>query len=147
MKTVNLITNFLLNMFSQKADFLIIICITLPSSNIIGQQAGNPVYGQDYSYGKQEVTGNLYLSDSTFLIEASVMSNVKADEYVVTFGVDEEAATLKECNEKIEKRIQAFAADLVRMGIPVRDIYVDMTTQNKIYDYKVSGQMAEQILK
>jgi uncharacterized protein YggE len=47
----------------------------------------------------------------------------------------------------MDKRIQAFASDLVKMGIPVRDIYADMTTQNKIYDYKVTGQMAEQYVK
>ncbi|HUR31383.1 MAG TPA: SIMPL domain-containing protein [Saprospiraceae bacterium] len=119
----------------------------LPVTFLYSQQSGNSAYGQNYSYGKQAATGNLYLSDSTFLIEANVMSNTKADEYVVTFGLDEEASTLKECNEKMEKRIQSFAADLVRMGIPVRDIYVDMTTQNKIYDYKVTGQMAEQYVK
>ena len=144
---MSLTKNILAENLLQRANPVLFFCIVLPFTFVYSQKAGNSVYGQNYSYGKQAGTGNLYISDSTFLIEASVMSNVKADEYVVTFGVDEEAATLKECNEKIEKRIQAFAADLVRKGIPLRDIYVDMTTQNKIYDYKISGQIAEQIVK
>lgn len=118
-------------------------------SFIYAQQGGNSVYGQGYNqtYGKEDLAGNLYLSDSTFIIEGNVLLNVIADEYVVTFGLEEESSTLKEANDRIEKRIQGFIADLTKMGIPGTNIYTDMTTQNKIYDFKVNENLAEQYLK
>lgn len=118
---------------------------------IHAQLSGNIVYGKNhnesYNTDRNRHSNMVYLSDSTFVIEAAVLANVLADNYVVTFGVSEEAATVKECNETIEKRIRAFVADLNKMGYPESDIYVDMTTQNKIYAYTTKGNVAEQYLK
>ncbi|MBK9981765.1 MAG: SIMPL domain-containing protein [Saprospiraceae bacterium] len=114
---------------------------------VYGQQSGNSVYGQGYTKGKMPGKETLYLSDSTFIIEASVLQNVIADGYVATFGLAEEATTLKECNEKIDKRIKDFTSQLTKMGVAKTDIYVDMTSQNKVYDYKITGEVAEEYLQ
>ena len=115
--------------------------------NLTAQQSGNSVYGQGYQNGKYPGKETLYLSDSTFIIEANVLLNVIADGYVATFGLAEEAATLKECNEKIDKRIKSFTNELTKMGVAKTDIYVDMTSQNKVYDYKINGDLAEEYLQ
>ncbi len=124
---------------------IILFCIVCMTAH--GQQSGNSVYGQGYSKGKFPGKETLYLSDSTFIIEASVVQNVIADGYVATFGLAEEAPTLKECNEKIDKRIKDFTSQLSKMGVAKTDIYVDMTSQNKVYDYKITGELAEEYLQ
>ena len=127
--------------------FFISLVFSILTINVSAQQSGNSVYGQGYVNGKYPGKETLYLSDSTFIIEASVLLNVIADGYVAVFGVAEEAATLKECNEKIDKRIKSFINELTKMDVPKADIYVDMTSQNKIYDYKMNGDMAEEFLQ
>jgi uncharacterized protein YggE len=113
------------------------------------QHSGNSVIGQNY-YSKQEIAphtiGKLYLSDSSFLVGANVLANVIADNYVVTFGISDSATTLKEANSRIDSRIQNFIASLIKMGIAKTDIYVDMTTQTEIADYKVMKNYAEQYI-
>lgn len=116
------------------------------------QHGGNAVRSSNYNSNNSArpqafVTGKLFLTDSTFLIEANVLSNVIADSYVAVFGLAEESAMLSDCNEKINKRADAFIAELGKLGIARQDIYVDMTTQTKILDYKLSGSLAEQYLK
>jgi uncharacterized protein YggE len=136
--------------------------LTMKTSNILllsiffslalatqAQQSGNTVYAQNYNqtFGKQQNINKLSLNDSTFLIEGSVVMNVVADAYVATFGVTEEAETVADCNVNIEKRIQGFLSDLNAFGIAKQDIYVDMTTQNRTYDYRVKGEKAEEFIK
>lgn len=129
--------------------FFISATLLLLVSSIFAQVSGNSVYSQNYnsSNGKLQTVDKLFLTDSTFIIQANVLLNVIADNYVAIFGVAEQSATLTECNEKIEKRIQSFITDLSKLGILQTDIYVDMTTQNKIYDYKVNSSIAEEYLK
>ncbi len=123
--------------------------LTIISFPLWAQQSGNAVYGQTSGQGagKLQTVSKLYLSDSSFIIQASVAINVIADTYVAVFGVAEESSTLSECNTDIDKRIQSFISDLAVLGISKTDIYVDMTTQNKIYDYKIKGDIAEQYIK
>src|SRR5690349_4997728 len=113
--------------------FLAALALMMCQGHMLAQQGGNAVYGQGYnqSIGKTTGTGQRYLTDTTFLIEGSVLMNIIADDYVVTFGVEEEASTIKECNEKIDKRINGFTTALEKLGLKQSDIYVDMTTQHK----------------
>jgi len=113
------------------------------------QQSGNSTYGQGYNpvYGKIDTADKLFITDSTFIIPASVAINVIADQYVVTFSTVEQADDVWNCNAKIDKRINAFKSELNKMGINETDVFVDMTTQNKIYDYKVDSNYAEQYIK
>jgi uncharacterized protein YggE len=127
--------------------FLIKAFLLLITSNTIAQHSGNNVYGQNNSIEKKQTIDKLYLTDSTFIIEANVLANVIADSYVITFGVSEESTTVKDCNEKIEKRIQSFVSELNKQGYSESDIYIDMTTQNKILGYITTGNVAQQYLK
>jgi len=133
----------------KSANYFLIIQFLLFIATLSAQQSGNAVYGQGYNAtkGKFPTKESLYLSDSTFIIEASVVENVIADGYVATFGLAEEGSTLKECNERIDKRIKQFTDDLAKMGVAKTDYYIDMTSQNKIYDYKVTGDIAEEYLQ
>ncbi|OFY85254.1 MAG: hypothetical protein A3F72_04430 [Bacteroidetes bacterium RIFCSPLOWO2_12_FULL_35_15] len=134
----------------MKTKTLFITATLLLLVSIINAQvSGNSVYSQNYNStnAKLQTVNKLFLTDSTFIIQANVALNVIADNYVAIFGVAEQSATLMECNDKIEKRIQNFITDLSKLSIAQTDIYVDMTTQNKIYDYKMSSSIAEEYLK
>lgn len=126
---------------------LFTILLMLSFSTILkAQHSGNIVYGGNSGH-TQPAFEKLYLTDSTFIIDAKVLMNVIADTYVVTFGVADSAATVPETNKKITKRINSFITSLSKMNIPQKDIYVDMTTQSKILDYHIKGNIAEQYLK
>ena len=129
----------------------IIISMTLFlfALTVFGQQSGNSVIGQSYNYkqtNESKTVDKLYLSDTSFVIQANVLINVIADSYVTTFGVSESSTTLKDANTKIDKRIKDFVTALTKIGISKTDIYIDMTTQTQISDYKVNGDYAEQYI-
>jgi len=121
----------------------------LLTTSAYAQQSGNVVIGKSYNYkstSKQQTVDKLYLSDTSFIIQANVLKNVIADNYVATFGVSEASTTLIDANSKIDKRISDFISALTKIRISKDDIYVDMTTQTKISDYKVLGNYAEQYI-
>ncbi len=133
----------------KRTTTLLHLALLLLSPVIHAQLSGNSVYGKNYNENypaeRNRHSKMTYLTDSTCAIEADVLLNVIADAYVVTFGVSEEAATVKECSENIEKRIAGFVSELNKMGYP--DSYIDMTTQNKVFAYTTNGNVAEQYLK
>lgn len=113
------------------------------------QHSGNIVYDrQSYTKTKaQQDAPKLYLTDSTFVIKADVLMNVIADAYVVTFGVADTAATITDANNRINKRIAGFKSSLPKFNIKPSDVFVDMTTQTKFYDFNTSGPIVEQYQK
>lgn len=120
--------------------------------SVFGQEGGNYLMGNMgnssnyYSTYTAPSSSRVYLSDSTFLIQANVMMNVIADSYVATFGVSEISTSLTDANAKIDERINKFIAALTKSGVSMSDIYVDMTTQTLLADYKVNGNYAEQYI-
>jgi uncharacterized protein YggE len=128
----------------------LIVIFLLTTLTVFGQHSGNYVTEKNYNYSQIQEQANvnkLYISDSTFVIQAKVLKNVIADSYVITIGVSEYAKTLKEANIKIDERIQKFISVLKsKFQIPASDIYIDMTTQTQVADYKVTGNYAEQYI-
>ena len=80
---------------------------------------------------------------STF-VEADVLMNVKADEFVAVFGITHEGDSPAECNRKMEDTIRAFAAALKPLGIGGDDLFVDFVAQNRIYGFEVQGDIARE---
>jgi uncharacterized protein YggE len=85
-------------------------------------------------------------TDSTMFIDASVLLNVKADEFVATFGIAEEAETVEACQAKMDATVTAFVDEVKRMGIAPDAIFVDLTAQTRVYGYKVEGNLAKEQL-
>ena len=133
----------------KSTSTFISILFVLFATNVFSQVSGNSIIGQNNAYNqydRAQPVSRIYLSDSSFLIQANILTNVIADNYVGTFGVSESAVTLREANTKIDKRIQEFTAALTKTGIAQSDIYVDMVTQTQICDYKVTGDFAQQYI-
>jgi uncharacterized protein YggE len=85
-------------------------------------------------------------SASSVFLDASVLINVTADEYVAIFGVSEEGATPEECGRKADAVIRQFSTEVKSLGVGAGDLFVDYVAQNKIYGYDIVGDVAKQKL-
>lgn len=111
------------------------------------QMSGNQIYGNNgnpYNSDEKYRTVNaqkIISSPNSETYKINILNNIKADSYVVTFGLNQEGIDVKDCNIKINNRIQQFKTGLKKMKIKtdnLDDFYVDFITQTKIYDYKVN---------
>jgi uncharacterized protein YggE len=83
---------------------------------------------------------------TSLLIDASVLMNVKADEHVAVFGVMQECTAVPECNQKVDAAVASFSAAVRGLGVPAENVFVDFTTQNKIYGFEVGEKVAQEKL-
>ena len=127
----------------------ILFASLLISVIVKSQMSGNQIYGTDRnSYNQQEKyfsenSQKIISSQNSETYKINILNNVKADSYVVTFGLNQEGANVKDCNTKINNRIQNFKSRLNKMNVQTADpddFYVDFITQTKIYDYKVDQE-------
>lgn len=133
---------------TSKKIILIIALLTI-FADIFAQASGNSVTNfnnKKLKSGLSDKSSTIYLSDSSFIIEANVLMNVIADSYIATFSVSQEANNVKDCNEKIDKRIKDFLSALNKFGISQNDVFVDFVTQTQIADYRVIGNYSEQYI-
>ena len=135
----------------------ILLITTFGSVACLAQVGGGSVYGQNQSSGRAAVEQNERASrtsaanekppsSSSIFIDASVLINVEADEYVALFGISEEAETLKECSQKTDAVIAQFSGALKSLGVSASDMNVDYVAQNRIYGYDITGEIAKEKL-
>lgn len=117
------------------------------NSVAFAQESGNRIYGYQQKRTPTTNGGSLLSQqDGNFSIEASVLLNLKPDSFVAVFGVAEEAQNADESNSKVNARIEDFLKNLGAMQLPRNDTYIDFIVQNKIFDYQIKGDVAEQFL-
>jgi uncharacterized protein YggE len=83
--------------------------------------------------------------DSVF-IEARVLMNVKAEEYVAAFAIKEEAETVAECSRKMEATVGELTGALKELGIGEDDLFLDFVAQTQLYGYEVAEDVAREKL-
>lgn len=139
MKTISII---------KKVKFLAILLL----GNVItltAQISGNQVYGKSNSTN-QNYTANsrtVSINDNTLAVTVKILLNKKADGFVLTLGLNEEAENVTNCTIKINKRIDGFIAKAKSLGIKKEDFYIDFISQTKIYDFEVAENQANQFEK
>lgn len=135
---------------------IILLGLVLVSTMALyAQVGGNAGYGQTGGRARAEQierTHRVISKDdhpptgtATFL-EANVLMNVKADEYVAVFAVSTEGATVTECAQKSDATLKAFIADIHLLGITGDDVFVDFIAQTKTYGFTVEGDIAKEKL-
>jgi uncharacterized protein YggE len=132
----------------MKKSFLLLISL-FAAVTVCGQESGNRIYGNNGYYQQrrpQTNSGSLIGSYGGYAIEASVLTNLKPDAFVVVFGVDEEATTSAASNEKVKAKVAELVQKLTPLGINQNDVFVDFITQNRVYDFSVSGTQATENL-
>jgi len=131
---------------------LIPLLLLLSSAECLAQASGNIGYGQSnsgraraesFERAKRSVAkDDQPPSGTAMFLDASVLMNVKADEFVAVFGILQECATVAECNQKMDATVAGFKSGLKGLGVGDADIYVDFASQNKIYGYELAGNRA-----
>lgn len=139
-------------MIGQRAALLFLltalcanICLAQASGNIGYTDAGGNRRAEQNELNKRNAA-SAPPSNTSMFVEASVLMNVKADEYVATFGMAEECASVPECNQKMDATVAQFNTALKGLGIQAGDIYVDFAAQNKIYAFQIEGTIARERL-
>lgn len=80
---------------------------------------------------------------STF-IEASVLMNVEADEYVAVFGVAQQGKTPQEVSALMDATVASFKTSLNSLGIAASDVFVDYVSQSRVYAYRLEEMMTQE---
>jgi uncharacterized protein YggE len=125
-----------------KKAFLILLISGLCSLSAFGQASGNRTYNQDTrNTGRRAAptTGMVYNNDGNVVIEAYVLFNTTADEYVAVFGAAQEATTPVESNQKVNALIEQFLGAAEKLGVKRSETFVDFITQNRVYNFTREG--------
>lgn len=117
-----------------------LVVLALGATNASAQEAGNRgVYGRSTDR-RSPSSGVIYGTENKDLvpvqfIEAYVLLNATPDEFVAVFGVAQEAPTAVESNQKVNARIEQFLSAAEKLGVSRSNTYVDMITQNRVYNF------------
>ena len=119
-----------------------------------------PVFAQERSnastYGSGETkntlaTGDLSAMEATrdmteiYFLEATVLMNVKADEYIASFGVQGDGQTSLLSEQSVDSKVDALKAKLLSIGLS--ETFTDFINQVPYYEYDASGKTATEKLK
>ncbi len=106
------------------------------------ESSGNPAQNERNKRLPVAPGANLSPEDrlATF-IDAGVLINVKADEYVAVFALSQQEKTAADADTKINANIAAFKAAVKRLGIKESDIFVDFVLQNRVYTFEVDEKL------
>jgi uncharacterized protein YggE len=134
----------------NRAAGLLVVALVWASATS-AQEAGNSVYGGTRRNTSGVVLGNLSAVDPkdslpAHFIEANVLLNVRADEYVAVFGLAEEGESVPDGNKRIDAQIDGFRHALQGLGVKDSDVVVDYISQNRVYDFDISGNTAKERL-
>jgi uncharacterized protein YggE len=134
---------------------LILACSVLASAHSPAQTSGNIGYEQAGGKARAEQTerGERVLSaqelpptSTSMFVDADILMNVKADEFVAVFGIAQEGATVEEASQKMDAVVKEFTAALKALHVRDNDIYADFVTQPKIYGYDIADSVAKEKL-
>jgi uncharacterized protein YggE len=118
--------------------FACIILVAVFAVGTLGQEAGNRNFSRN---GVQRTPPNTGVigNGTDQMIEAYVLLNAAPDEFVVVFGVAQEAPTAAESNQKVNAQIEQLLSAADKLGINRSSTFVDFITQNRIYDFVPSA--------
>ncbi len=148
-------------MKKSRIYFCLFVLIASPILSY-GQAAGNWYYNQskagksinyaginnaDESYNYRQVQQQSYYppvyssNDTSFTINANVMMNVKADEYVIIFATSQVGETIESCHDVVNKRIDNFINSVLPLGVKKEDVYIDFISQFPIFEVEVEKKL------
>ena len=140
----------------MKFSFICVLALLIVEPDLCqAQVSGNLAYSANGAKGRAEQREhNKRLvpeqerppTNTSMFVDADVLMNVKADEFVAVFGLSQEGETVAECNEKMAAVVKEFTDALLALKIAEDDIFLDFVTQTKIYGFEVAGDIAKEKL-
>ncbi|WP_375559039.1 SIMPL domain-containing protein [Bernardetia sp. OM2101] len=110
----------------------------------------------NYNYGNSEAANSIYgteknpsqvlpvatiLNNNMLELEATVLMNVTADEYVAMFHIEQKGERLKDVQENMDKRIANFQKGLLELGIKEGEMIVDFLSLVPEYEYDIEKKL------
>ncbi len=129
------------------AFLLMSLLLLIFSKNIQAQVAGSANYNNrsNANYGNNTSSPALpypqFEDDSTIIIGANMLMNVRADSYVVIIGLSQAGESAENCNNLMNQRINSFIEKLVLLGIKKSEINVDFISQVPVYEYETEKKL------
>ncbi len=123
------------------------LCCAQTGGNIgYAQNSGRARAEQNERFKRTVIKEDLPPTATSTFVEASVLMNVLADEYVAVFGIAQEGETIAECSRKMDATVKQFTDELNGLGIDEKARFVDFIAQNKVYGFEVAGEIAREKL-
>ena len=129
----------------SKTKFTFFIIVLFYSNTFLAQISGNQIYkDKSKNYYRNEnstiinTSPSITMNDSMLFITTKVLLNQKADQFIVTLGVNEEDKSSILCDNQINRRISDLISKLRSYDIKKEAISVDFISQSKIYDNRFS---------
>ena len=119
-------------------------------SSAFAQHAGNVRYhGQEPAPNivpvpkpvPQPQVQSLSTDFHNYTFEIHGLFNATADAYVAVFNIVQLGETAAEADQLISKRVETLAKDLLALGIPAKNLHVDMISQVAIYEYQTEKKL------
>lgn len=135
----------------MKKAFLVLVVLFFVNLVSFAQERAN---ASTYGGGDTKVTlatGDLASIETTkdvteiYFLEATVLMNIKADEYVVSFGVQGDAQTSLLSEQAVDSKIDTLKSKLSAIGL--NETFTDFINQVPYYEYDSSGKTATEKLK
>lgn len=135
----------------MKKAFLVLGVLFFVNLGIFAQERANAT-----TYGSGETkftlaTGDLASIETTkdvteiYFLEATVLMNLKADEYVASFGVQADGLTSLKSEQAVDSKIDALKSKLSAIGLS--ETFTDFINQAPYYEYDSGGKTATEKLK
>ena len=137
----------------MNASRLIVLALGLLALPGFAQTSGNIAYSQPYGRSRPEqaerekrlsLPAEPSPGTNAMFLDASVLMNVLADEYVAVLAVSQEGDTPADCGQKMDGVIRQFIEALKPLGIATNDIFVDFIAQERIYSYHLQDNVARE---
>lgn len=122
--------------------------LTFSATSLSAQVMGNYA-DQQKTYRNVEVDAQYravpkaaeFADARTVEISVNALANREADSYTAIFTVYQAGKTAEETDRLLNERLQAFLAELARLGLGETDTYVDMVNFLPRYEYDVSKKI------
>ena len=123
------------------------VCWAQVSGNVAYAESGGKTKAVQNERNKRALTKyEMPPSATSMFVEANVLINVKADEYVAVFSVTQEGETPEVCSQKMDATILELTGALNQLGIRKDDLFIDFVAQNRTYGFEVMGDIAREML-
>ena len=123
------------------------VCLAQASGNVGYSPSGGSARARQNEKNKRLLAKeDVPPTGTSMFVEASVLMNARADEFVAVFGTSQECVTVAECTQKMDATVAQFTSGLKQLGVSGEDVFVDFAAQNKIYGFQVAGDIAKERL-
>lgn len=136
----------------MKKLFLVLSLVFFVNLVSFAQERANAsTYGGNTETKVFYATGDLASMETTkdvtevYFLEATVLMNIKADEFVASFGVQGDGQTSQQSEQAVDSKTDALKSKLSAIGI--NETFVDFINQVPYYEYDSSGKTATEKLK